>query len=178
MRCGAAGVGGIPTRGLRFIRRRITIVLSAGRCVASGRVFSAHCRAAKTRRTACSSTVPASRSIAAPVAEKGGLGSWSRPDEGRTQHQAARRLRSERAACRPSLDAGQPRRSFRRARIASANTHMTEKSTSRAISSNAYVAASRTGGASQPGLIEISKTSWPLSHWPQPSYGGCNKSGP
>lgn len=46
-----------------------------------------------------------SRSTAAPVVEKGGFGSWYRPHERWTQHQAPRRLRRERPPLRPAPDA-------------------------------------------------------------------------
>lgn len=58
-------------------------------------------------RTGCSSTVPASRSTAAPAAEKGGPGSWYRPHQRRPQHQAPRRLRRSGPPLRPAPDARQ-----------------------------------------------------------------------
>lgn len=64
-----------------------------GRSAACGRGFSARWRARRKPRTGCTSTVPASRFTAAPAAEKGGLGPWYRPHEGRAQHQAPRHLR-------------------------------------------------------------------------------------
>ena len=67
------------------------------------RIFSA-LAAAKTPPTGCSSIQPASRFIAAPAAEKGGLGPWHRPHQGGPQHQAPRCLRCERQAPRPAPD--------------------------------------------------------------------------
>ena len=56
-----------------------------GRSAASGNGYSARWRAAKTPPTGCSSIQPASRFIAAPAAEKGGLGPWHRPHQGNTK---------------------------------------------------------------------------------------------
>ena len=47
-----------------------------------GNGYSARWRAAKTLPTGCSSIQPASRFIAAPAAEKGGLGPWHRRTKG------------------------------------------------------------------------------------------------
>ena len=79
---------------------------NAGRSAASapGNGYSARWRAAKTPPTGCSSIQPASRFIAAPAAEKGGLGPWHRPHQGGPQHQAPRCLRCERQAPRPAPD--------------------------------------------------------------------------
>ena len=85
-------------------RRRSTTALYAGRSAASGNGYSARWRAAKTPPTGCSSIQPASRFIAAPAAEKGGLGPWHRPHQGGPQHQASRCLRCERQAPHPAPD--------------------------------------------------------------------------
>ena len=53
----------------------------------------------------CSSTVAASRSIAPPAAQKGGLGSWYRHDQRWPEHQAPRRLRRQGSSPRPAPDA-------------------------------------------------------------------------
>ena len=101
-----AGAG--PTVRVRSTdrRRRSTTALYAGRSAASGNGYSARWRAAKTPPTGCSSIQPASRFIAAPAAEKGGLGPWHRPHQGGPQHQAPRCLRCERQAPRPVLTPG------------------------------------------------------------------------
>ena len=73
----------------------------------TGKAFSVRWRAPATLQIACSSTVVASRSTAAPVAENGGLGSWYRPHERWTQHQAPRGVRQERPPLCPAPDARQ-----------------------------------------------------------------------
>jgi Putative transposase of IS4/5 family (DUF4096) len=82
-----------------------TLYSCAGPSAAYGKPSSAHWQEPRTRPTNCSSTVPASRFIAAPAVEKGGLGSWYRPHERRTQHQAPRGLRREGPPLRPAPDA-------------------------------------------------------------------------
>src|SRR3546814_19736017 len=62
-------------------RRRSTTASCAGPSAAYGRASSARWRAPGMCRIACSSTQAASRSTAAPAAQKGGLGSWYRPHE-------------------------------------------------------------------------------------------------
>ncbi len=52
-------------------------------------------QALRIRLTGCSSTAPASRFIAAPAAEKGGLRPWYRPHQRRTQYRAPRRPRPQ-----------------------------------------------------------------------------------
>ena len=67
------------------------------------RIFSA-LAGGEDAPTGCSSIQPASRFIAAPAAEKGGLGPWHRPHQGGPQHQAPRCLRCERQAPHPAPD--------------------------------------------------------------------------
>src|SRR3546814_12095133 len=69
-------------------RRRSTTASCAGPSAAYGRASSARWRAPGMCRIACSSTQAASRSTAAPAAQKGGLGSWYRPHEGRDRKSA------------------------------------------------------------------------------------------
>ncbi len=89
MRCAVAVAGPSKTLCNRFVRR-------AGR--GYGKVSSALRQALRIRLTGCSSTAPASGFIAAPAAEKGGLGPyapWYRPHQRRTQHRAPRRPRPQ-----------------------------------------------------------------------------------
>ena len=67
------------------------------------RIFSA-LAGGEDAPTGCSSIQPASRFIAAPAVEKGGLGPWHRPHQGGPQHQAPRCLRCEGQAPRPAPD--------------------------------------------------------------------------
>ena len=104
MRCAVAVAG--PTAPLSTGRRRRSATASsAGPSAVYGKVSSALRQAPRIRPTGCSSTAPASRFIAAPAAEKGGLGPWYRPHRRRTQHRAPRRPRPQGPPLRPAPDA-------------------------------------------------------------------------
>ena len=98
MRCAVAVAG--PTAPLPTGRRRRSATASSAGPSAPlyGKVSSALRQASRIRLTGCSSTVPASRFIAAPAAEKGGPGPmppWYRPHRRRAQHRAPRRPRPQ-----------------------------------------------------------------------------------
>ena len=86
-------------------KRPSTTGSGAGQTRACGSASSPIWLVSKACPLSCSSTAVASRSTAPLVAQKGGLGSWYRHDQRRTQYQAPRRLRRERPSPRPAPDA-------------------------------------------------------------------------
>lgn len=146
-------------------KKHSTTGLSAGLSAAYGKTSLVRWRARKVHRTGCSSTVPVSRFTAAPVAQKGGPGSWYRPHERRTQHQTPCRhppnwsqIKATTARlCANGWKPVEPKLLSLRAATVKSSTNTIESSTNSETSSSACSAASRTGGALPHVLTAISK---------------------